>query len=681
MQHIRNSRKGVFFLENKDTPVSVVTDFGETIVDGSLCVDRKNDNLYILKNQVWTLIGLSSEATDNIVEVTYNELVSLYNSNTLNTGSFYKIEYQTIHQIPNTPDINVGSTENLIIFATSESTISDRVWSVEYPEDVIYYNIEDDTAEDFSTSRPGFIYFRRDSKNNNEAWIDFREVLYRRWEISTSLNESWINGTSWSANDVVIYNNDLYKCTKDTPILGSFNNQYFIEIFSDVSSYYYLWDDTSISMSGVTVYADSATYNDYLCFDSSLCRNVHIGRYDNVFNNIVMLENAFGTSNAICNDIKIADNCYNMTIRGSFLTIDSNCNSIYMGSSSGYTKIGINCSRISIGSSVNDFTSSLSSQRIDIGAGVYNSAIKSSNNVDIEQNCYLIHIKDCENVTIKQSTFNVSFNYNDDVHVGKSCYNIWFGIYSNQIRVGDNSYNIDYLAVYSTDIKIGENCYNVTATGSAHVNVELKSGAYDIDFIDSQATNVIVGSKSYNITFDYYPRNVEIGNECYNITINDNIDNCKIGNSCYDITIEDGSDNNIIGNNSYNIDIGISSNDNRIENFCANISIENSSNSNIIHSYSSGLDIGSSCNYNIFGKYNRNNVIPNGSVYNEFVANFSNKTFDVPPSSLKVLVSDDTVVTYTSSFSNIVANMIDTNNDIWYQTIDTLGTITSVMMS
>jgi hypothetical protein len=62
MKHIRNSIKGVFFLEHQGVPVATVTDFGETIKDGSLCVDRNSHNLYILKNGVWTLfsVGISS---------------------------------------------------------------------------------------------------------------------------------------------------------------------------------------------------------------------------------------------------------------------------------------------------------------------------------------------------------------------------------------------------------------------------------------------------------------------------------------------------------------------------------------------------------------------------------------------------------------------------------------------
>jgi len=47
MKHIRNSVKGVFFLEHQGVPTATLTDFNETIKDGSLCVDRNNQDLYI----------------------------------------------------------------------------------------------------------------------------------------------------------------------------------------------------------------------------------------------------------------------------------------------------------------------------------------------------------------------------------------------------------------------------------------------------------------------------------------------------------------------------------------------------------------------------------------------------------------------------------------------------------
>jgi hypothetical protein len=66
MQHIRSSIKGVFLLQHHGVPLDFVTDFGETIIEGSLCVDIDEGNIYILKNGAWIKVG-----SDNLVTIDY----------------------------------------------------------------------------------------------------------------------------------------------------------------------------------------------------------------------------------------------------------------------------------------------------------------------------------------------------------------------------------------------------------------------------------------------------------------------------------------------------------------------------------------------------------------------------------------------------------------------------------
>ncbi len=53
MKHIRSSIKGIFVLEHQGIPTSTITDFGETIEAGSLCIDIDNGELYIFKGINW----------------------------------------------------------------------------------------------------------------------------------------------------------------------------------------------------------------------------------------------------------------------------------------------------------------------------------------------------------------------------------------------------------------------------------------------------------------------------------------------------------------------------------------------------------------------------------------------------------------------------------------------------
>lgn len=66
MKHIRSSVKGVFLLENGGVPVSQVTDFGEPIVVGSLCVDTISGELYIFKGVNWFNISGDLSSTSGL---------------------------------------------------------------------------------------------------------------------------------------------------------------------------------------------------------------------------------------------------------------------------------------------------------------------------------------------------------------------------------------------------------------------------------------------------------------------------------------------------------------------------------------------------------------------------------------------------------------------------------------
>ncbi len=67
MQHVRSSIKGVFILQHEGVPTSTTTDFDETIIEGSLCVDNLNGNLYILKNSIWIKVGSDIAVTSDYV--------------------------------------------------------------------------------------------------------------------------------------------------------------------------------------------------------------------------------------------------------------------------------------------------------------------------------------------------------------------------------------------------------------------------------------------------------------------------------------------------------------------------------------------------------------------------------------------------------------------------------------
>jgi hypothetical protein len=58
MRHQKNSeRDGIFILVNNGVPNTNITEYGEQITNSSLCLDSTNQELYILKNNVWVKYG------------------------------------------------------------------------------------------------------------------------------------------------------------------------------------------------------------------------------------------------------------------------------------------------------------------------------------------------------------------------------------------------------------------------------------------------------------------------------------------------------------------------------------------------------------------------------------------------------------------------------------------------
>lgn len=115
MIHIRNSKpNSIFLLEHEGVPTSLLTDFNETIIDGSLCVDVTNQNMYLLKSGIWTLIGNSgdiSSTSGNGLSSIGNiiELGGELNKNTVINGTNFNITF-------NVNDFVVNAGTNSIDF-------------------------------------------------------------------------------------------------------------------------------------------------------------------------------------------------------------------------------------------------------------------------------------------------------------------------------------------------------------------------------------------------------------------------------------------------------------------------------------------------------------------------------------------------------------------------------------
>jgi len=205
----------------------------------------------------------------NAMPVTYTELTDLIASNGLKVDQYYIItDFQTIHTIPNTSEVNTGSVEPLLVKASSNNTLYVQAYSELFPQDIITYSISNSNG-----STKGFIRRRIDTTRGNDLPYDFRNVKYRRWKFNPP---TWIGGTSYTYGNVVQYNNTIYVCLQahsDSQTPSFNNNLYWGVIIRENTDYlsYLSTNRTFVNAAGMTItipvnasdYVDVYTFSNY----------------------------------------------------------------------------------------------------------------------------------------------------------------------------------------------------------------------------------------------------------------------------------------------------------------------------------------------------------------------------------------------------------------------------------
>ena len=134
-----------------------------------------------------------SGSINQLIEVTYDELVDLKNTSSLVKGQNYLLtDYETTYIQPVT-NVNKSSgvIEPLIITATDVDKLHNICKSTLYPQDIVFYEITGDIGNYYETEgfTKGKIYRRIDTLRNNDIGTDWRHVKYDRDGIDKLLFE------------------------------------------------------------------------------------------------------------------------------------------------------------------------------------------------------------------------------------------------------------------------------------------------------------------------------------------------------------------------------------------------------------------------------------------------------------------------------------------------------------
>lgn len=159
----------------------------------------------------------------DLIEITYLKLMSEIENKRLNIGKHYLItDFQTIYDQPFSKKTKISSIEKLIVIPINEYSLSPIAYSVNYTDDIIYYNInyKETTINKFPAK--GKIIFRKD-KNGNSADFDWRNIL--TYLPTDSSEHLMFEGTSTVSNVVLLNQSTI----SETPfgVDQEFPNNYF----------------------------------------------------------------------------------------------------------------------------------------------------------------------------------------------------------------------------------------------------------------------------------------------------------------------------------------------------------------------------------------------------------------------------------------------------------------------
>lgn len=406
----------------------------------------RNLNTFYSPTIVGSTVVWNSRSFSTIVPVTYAELLTKITEGTLSTTTTYLLtDYKTTYFYDYTVPSNESSTiyeaatEELLLTATSNTTLHHVVISPTNPTDIIYYdyhpyNVHGDMAfsyfEEVYVTIPtfkGLIYYRKDTVKNLSAYFDFRGVLNLRYNFSVPAFNA---GTSYSSSDFVSYSGYIYKSNKDSNVgnTPSLSSHYWVRLIN-----------TSISnqaplksvFEGISV---DSTPVEYTTFNNE-CANVHLGKKVIEYNNkSTILPNIVFLGKAVSVTLD-GGQVSNVGVAG-----ETNFGNITFGANCENNTIGQNCRNIVVGADFKNNTIGIEFRNNIIGANCRYNIINYGFNVNyIGENFRYNHILNYFNsntigYTFYYNTTNYFFRFNN---IGANCqYNSFLQLFAyNKVLV------------------------------------------------------------------------------------------------------------------------------------------------------------------------------------------------------------------------------------------------------
>ena len=480
------------------------------------------------------------------IEIEYAELRTSITDSLLVPGAYYKItDFRTCYD---QPDFNwVGNAitagnykqaaiEPIMVFATSESTISIDAYQPTYPNDKIQYDWTYGSTEVTNEAAYGRITERIDEFNNRTDY-DHRTILFKRYDNyyykENNINKGTIElieNTGEVIGTETIFSN--YSVGDYIAIPST--NVTFFEIVS-------ISGDTSMVVSGLTIPPVSAGANFYSAQRSGLTykqNNISIDYTEHhtfLFENETIISNYIGDvasfiewgentfllgnnvfgedviGNRIGNDFR--NNTFNSDVEHNVIEDQFENNTIYNDEDFTDNQIGANFrNNLIICEGFNDNV---------IGDNCNNNKIFNNNNIADNQ------------IGVGFNNNTIYSNFGDNKIGNGFSYNVIDGEFNNN-SIGNQFNNND---TYQD--------FNDNSIGHYFDNNTIYSNFYKNEILNNFNDNLIGDSGNLD-NFEFY-RN-RIGNDFYENTIRQDLQNNQIGNQFNNNTLNGNFYKNVIGN-------------------------------------------------------------------------------------------------------------------------------------
>lgn len=427
--------------------------------------------------------------SESVVNTTYPELSTLVSTSGLTVGSWYKFQFENVHEVPNTGLANTQTpgytpyVENLLVLATDTDKLNGFALSENNPYDIIEYDITQSTHGLSAITDNGTIIKRVDTEKQNEAPFDLRNYIVARQTVSTA----GVPDTATVDRGDIIYDTtaSLWKVSVRD---GSDKNNF--RLVDDISQFSVgaIHPTNTIQVLGEVFTGDTVW--------------VYSQAIDNTVAGAKIGLNATNIKLSNCGYVTVKENASNITIdSGSDIEIGAFATDIIVKASS-KVKIGGNCLR----------TMLFNANRVKIGYDTTDCYLSNSDSITIGDVCTQILVLNSDrNIVGDDSTGIFSIRQSFDNVFGTSCGAITLG----------NSVNNDF-AADCTDTEIYSGGWNRFAQGCNVINLlgerddAYTGGTYYSPYSEMAYNTFGVGCS--NITFDTLGgRGNQFGDECKNL--------------------------------------------------------------------------------------------------------------------------------------------------------------------